>query len=163
MSKIERGQRKATRAQVVRLAEYYHVEPANLVKAWLSDKIVHDLENEAQALEVLKVAEEKVAYKSFQKTDRKRLIQKIKTFLKQSGKIDQAWIFGSFARGDDGPLSDIDIAVKTDNEFSYFDLAEIQYGLESVLKRNIDIGFLDSFKPYIFEHIKPDLKLIYER
>jgi len=60
-------------------------------------------------------------------------------------------------------LSDIDIPVKTDNEFSYFDLAEIQYRLESVLNRKIDIGFLDSFKPYIFENIKPDLKLIYER
>jgi len=91
------------------------------------------------------------------------VLKKIKEFLGQSGKIEKAWIYGSFARGDDGPLSDIDIAVKPDNDFSYFDLAEIQYHLEKKLRRKVDIGFMDSFKPYIFENIKPDLKLVYER
>jgi len=59
--------------------------------------------------------------------------------------------------------SDIDIAVKTDDGFSYFDLAEIQYQLENEVNRKIDVGFIDSFKPHIMKNIKPDLKLIYER
>ncbi len=62
-----------------------------------------------------------------------------------------------------GPHSDIDIAIKTEENFSYFDLAEIQHKLENLLKRKVDIGFIDSFKPYIFKNLKKDLKLIYER
>jgi predicted nucleotidyltransferase len=163
LSKIERGKRNASRENVLKLAEYFKVNKAALLKAWLSDKIFYELENEDQALEVLKVSEEKVMYKLFQKTDRKLVLKKIKDYLNQSGKIEKAWIYGSFARGDDGPMSDIDIAVKTDKEFSYFDLAEIQYHLEKKLNRKVDIGFMDAFKPYIFENIKPDLNLVYER
>jgi len=94
----------------------------------------------------------------FQKQIEKLVLKKIKDYLNQSGKIEKAWIYGSFARGDDGPMSDIDIAVKTDKEFSYFDLAEIQYHLEKKLNRKVDIVFHGCFKPYIFENIKPDFK-----
>ena len=163
LSKIEKGKRKASRTIVLKLAEFFQVNETSLITAWLSDKIFYEVEAEDDAIEVLKVAEEKVRYKLFQSSDRRMVLKKIKEFLGQSGKIERAWIYGSFARGDDGPLSDIDIAVKPDNDFSYFDLAEIQYNLEKKLKRKVDIGFIDSFKPYIFENIKPDLKLVYER
>jgi predicted nucleotidyltransferase len=163
LSKIERGQRRASRTQVIRLAAFYSVNVADLIKAWLSDIIVYKIENEELALEVLKLAEEKVLYKSFQKTNRKLVIKKIKDYLNLSGKIQKAWIYGSFARGGDGPSGDIDIAVQTDDDFSYFDLAEIQYHFEKALKRKIDIGFVDSFKPHIFENLRQDLKLVYER
>jgi predicted nucleotidyltransferase len=95
--------------------------------------------------------------------DRKKLLRQLKKGVTKFPKIQMAWIYGSFSREDDGPQSDIDIAIKAEEDFSYFDLAEIQYHLESVLKRKIDIGFIDSFKPYIFENLKNDLKLIYER
>jgi len=163
LSKIESGKRKASRENVVKLAEYFKVNKDNLIKSWFSDKIAYELENEEQALEVLKVAEEKVIYKLFRKADRKMVLKKVNEYLHQNGKIQKAWIYGSFARGDDGPMSDIDIAVKTDDDFSYFDLAEIQYHLEKEIKRKIDVGFVDSFKPDIFENIRPDLKLVYER
>ena len=163
LSKIERGQRKASRGNVVKLAEYFKVSKSDLMLEWLSDRIVYELDNEEQALEVLKVAEEKVAYKLFQKTNRELVLKTIQDSMNKSGRIEKAWIYGSFARGDDGPLSGIDIVVKTDKEFSYFDLAEIQYHLEKGINRKIDLGFMDSFKPYIYENIKPDLTLVYER
>ncbi len=62
LSKIERGQRKPTRAQVVKLAGYFKVKEADLLITWLSDKVVYELENEEVALKVLQVAEEKVKY-----------------------------------------------------------------------------------------------------
>ena len=114
-------------------------------------------------LEALQLAEEKIAYRIFKKIGRKELIKTILDSIQEFRPIEKAWIYGSFSREDDGPKSDIDIAIKTDSTFSYFDLAEVQYQLEKKLKRKIDIGFVDSFKPYIFEHLKPDLKLIYER
>ncbi len=163
LSKVERGQRRIAREQVVKLAEYFGVEEKDLLVAWLSDKLVHELTYEEVALKALQVAEEKLEYRNFQKVDRGQLIQQIKTVLKAFEAVQKAWIYGSFARGDDGPKSDIDIALETKQAFSYFDLADIRYRLEDKLKRKIDVGFIDSFKPYIWEHVKPDLKLIYEK
>ncbi|MCX6257839.1 MAG: nucleotidyltransferase domain-containing protein [Bacteroidia bacterium] len=163
LSKIERGQRKATRNQVVKLEEYFKVKEDDLLVAWLSDKLVYELEDEKLALKALQLAEEKVAYNAYKKTDRKTIEKTIKDYFEKDSHIRKAWLFGSFARGDDDYKSDIDIAIKTDEDFSYFDLAEIQFELENIVKRKVDIGFIDSFKPSIIEHVNPDLILIYER
>jgi transcriptional regulator with XRE-family HTH domain len=62
LSKIERGQRKPTREQVVNLAAYFKVKENDLLVAWLSDKLVYEVEDEEMALKALQVAEERVAY-----------------------------------------------------------------------------------------------------
>jgi transcriptional regulator with XRE-family HTH domain len=62
MSRIERGQRKASREQIVKLAEYFNVNEDELIIAWLSDKVVYELADEQNAIEALEVAEEKVKY-----------------------------------------------------------------------------------------------------
>ena len=62
MSRIERGQRKASREQIVKLAEYFNVNEDELIIAWLADKVVYELADEQHAIEALKVAEEKVKY-----------------------------------------------------------------------------------------------------
>ncbi len=62
LSKIERGHRKPTREQVVKLAEYFKVKENDLLVAWLSDKLVYEVEDEDMALKALLVAEEKVKY-----------------------------------------------------------------------------------------------------
>ena len=62
LSKIERGHRKPTRDQVVKLAEYFKVKENDLLVAWLSDKLVYEVEDEDMALKALQVAEERVKY-----------------------------------------------------------------------------------------------------
>jgi transcriptional regulator with XRE-family HTH domain len=62
LSKIERGHRKPSREQVVKLAEYFKVKENDLLIAWLSDKLVGEVEDEDIALKALQVAEEKVKY-----------------------------------------------------------------------------------------------------
>ncbi len=163
LSKIERGQRKLTKEQVIKLADFFNYNEKEMLINFLSDRIIYEIGNEDYAKEALKVAEEKIKYKAFKALDRSKIIKQIVNRLTQFSKVHNAWIYGSFSREDDGPGSDIDIAVKTDEGFSYFDLAEIQYQLENEVNRKIDVGFIDSFKPHIFKNIKPDLKLIYER
>lgn len=163
LSKIERGHRKPTREQVVKLAAYFKVKENDLLVAWLSDKLVYEVEDEDLALKALQVAEEKIAYTAFKKINRNEVLKKITKGIKKFPQIEKAWIYGSFAREDDGPKSDVDIALQTGASFTYFDLAEVQHQLENSISRKVDVGFIDSFKPYIFEHVKPDLKLIYER
>ncbi|MDP3665861.1 MAG: helix-turn-helix domain-containing protein [Sediminibacterium sp.] len=163
LSKVERGQREPTREQVVKLAGYFKVKENDLLVAWLSDKLIYEVEDEEMALKALQMAEEKIAYDAFKKIDRKGILQQLKKEIKKFPHIEKAWIYGSFAREDDGPKSDVDIALQTNPTFTYFDLAEVQHQLETSINRKVDVGFIDSFKPYIFEHVKPDLKLIYER
>ncbi len=163
LSRIERGQRKPTRELVVKLSKYFKTNEEELLVAWLSDKLVYEVADEQIALKALQVAEEKIEYIAFKKLDRKIILKKIKSEIRKYKHVEKAWIYGSFAREDDGPKSDVDIALQTDASFSYFDLAEVQYQLESCINRKVDLGFIDSFKPYILEHVKPDLKLIYER
>ena len=163
LSKIETGKRKASREQIVQIAHYFKVKEKHLLITWLADKLVYEVEDEEVALKALKAAEEIIEYKAFLKVDRRKIIAQLKNTIKTFPQIEKAWVFGSFSRKDDKPGSDIDIAVKAEENFSYFDLAEIQEQLEKVLNRKVDIGFIDSLKPYVFENLKNDLKLVYEK
>lgn len=163
LSKIERGQRKASRKQVLRFAEYFKVEEKDLLVLWLSDKLLYEIGDEKLGLEALQVAENQLEYMIFNKIDRGEIVKILKQGIKKFPQIKKAWIYGSFSREDDQPGSDVDIALKTTPDFSYFDLAEVKYQLEKRIDRKVDVGFVNSFKDYIFEHVKPDLKLIYEK
>ena len=45
-SKIERGDRRAKRSQVTKLAEYFHLDEKELLTLWLADRILDALEGE---------------------------------------------------------------------------------------------------------------------
>ena len=162
LSKMERGKRKLTKEQVIKLARFFNYDEKEMLITYLSDKILYEIEGEDLALEALKVAEQKIGYQKLTKPERNKIIRQIQNKLKQFSKVNKAWIFGSFSREDDSLESDIDIAIEAVEGFSYFDLAEIQYQLEKEIKRKIDIGFISSFKPYIYKHIKPELKFIFK-
>jgi len=164
LSKIERGKRKATRDQVIGLARFFNIDQDSLLVAWLSDKIVHELTEENSSLEVLQLAEEKITYKAFRKTSRTVIIRKINSVLKEFPAIEKAWLFGSFARKEDSPDSDIDILIDVQNEtpFTLFDISEIQEKLRISTNRRVDIVMRRALKPQVKERIQSDLKLIYE-
>jgi len=163
LSKMERGQRKIHKDQVIKLAKFFDYSEKEMMVIYLSDRILYEIGDSQYAKNALEVAEGKLDYLTFKAVDRSKIIKKIVEILTQFPKVSKAWIYGSFSRKDDGPGSDIDLAVKTDDGFSYFDLAEIQYQLENKVNRTIDIGFIDSFRQHILKNVKPDLKLIYER
>jgi predicted nucleotidyltransferase len=160
---MERGLRKISKEQVVKLASFFRYDEKKMLLIYLSDRIIYEIGEEKYAVEALNIAEKLIEYKTFTPLDRKQIITKIIQILKQFPKVSKAWLYGSFSRKDDGPESDIDIALKTDEGFSYFDLAEIKYQLEEAVKRKFDLGFIDSFKPSILETVKNDLEVIYER
>lgn len=45
-SKIERGDRRAKRSQVIQMATYFKVNEKEMLTLWLADKILSDLEGE---------------------------------------------------------------------------------------------------------------------
>ncbi len=62
ISKFEKGERKPSREQVIKFAKYYTLDKELLIVAWLSDKVVYELQDEKLANEALKAAEEKINY-----------------------------------------------------------------------------------------------------
>lgn len=62
ISKIERGERKARREQVEKIAEALKLDKKKLMIEYLSDNIAYEIIDEDSAMDVLKVAEDKVKY-----------------------------------------------------------------------------------------------------
>ncbi len=62
LSKIERGERNASKEQIIQIARIFEVEEKELLINYLSDRVLYDLIGEDLATDVLKVAEEKIKY-----------------------------------------------------------------------------------------------------
>ena len=78
--------------------------------------------------------------------------------------VQRAWHFGSFARGDETPLSDIDILVQFDEGgVSLLKHAAMICELEKILDRPVDIVPEKMLRPRVRESVNQDRKLIYER
>ena len=78
--------------------------------------------------------------------------------------IQRAWLFGSFARGDESPLSDVDILVQFDEGgVSLLKHAAMICELEKILDRTVDIVPEKMLRPRVRESVDQDKKLIYER
>lgn len=63
ISKFERNERKPTKEQVLKFAKFYKLDKDELLVAWLSDRVVEDLQDENLADKALKAAEEKIKHK----------------------------------------------------------------------------------------------------
>ncbi|MBN7816851.1 helix-turn-helix domain-containing protein [Algoriphagus pacificus] len=57
ISKLERGERKAQRDQITKIAEFLEADEKELTLLWLADRITDDIKDEPQALEALKFVE----------------------------------------------------------------------------------------------------------
>jgi len=62
LSKIERDERMPTREQVKALSNFYKEQRNEVIIAWLSDKLVYEIQDEELGLDAMKVAEEKIKY-----------------------------------------------------------------------------------------------------
>ena len=62
-------------------------------------------------------------------------------------------VFGSAARGEAGPTSDIDLLVRMDHGRSLLDLIALSQELESVLHRKVDILTDEGLSPYLKQRI----------
>lgn len=59
-SKIERGERKAKREQVLKIAEILKASEQELLALWLADQIKEIVTDEDQALQALKIAQKDI-------------------------------------------------------------------------------------------------------
>ena len=166
LSKMERGERKLNKEVVLKLAEIYHHDPEELVIMYLSEKILYEIGDEELALKGLLAAEGEVRYRARPKElSREEVMTKFKDYFETQPWASKAWLFGSMARGDNAPDSDIDICidVPTDIIFSLFDLAEIQDQLQNIANKKVDVVMWGGLRPAMKARVEKEMILIYEK
>lgn len=76
----------------------------------------------------------------------------------------KAWVFGSFARGEENPQSDVDILVVLDHsQIVGMDFFGMYEELKELLGRNVDLVTERSLAPFARKSVEQDRKLVYER
>ncbi|OGZ08561.1 MAG: hypothetical protein A3D65_04885 [Candidatus Lloydbacteria bacterium RIFCSPHIGHO2_02_FULL_50_13] len=87
---------------------------------------------------------------------------KIKPVLEEYG-VGYAGIFGSVARGEDLPDSDIDIMVSIEKPMGIYRFMELQGRLQSAVGRDVDLVSKNAVNKYLEPYIKEDLVTVYEK
>ena len=54
-------------------------------------------------------------------------------------KVRSVSLFGSVARGEAGPDSDIDLLLEVERPFTFFDLSDVKQRLEQILDHRVDL------------------------
>lgn len=98
-------------------------------------------------------------------TDLKTIKQKIaarKKYLRETYGVEEIGVFGSFARGDNDERSDVDIAIELNHKVpvGLFGFARMQFYLEDLLERKVDLVIKSSIKPIIKDRILSQLIVV---
>ena len=86
--------------------------------------------------------------------------RKITPILKKAG-VQYAGVFGSIARGEVRPDSDVDILVKFIGPATFVSYLQLDENLRSKLGRDIDLVTEGAVNKFMRPYIERDLKLIY--
>ena len=71
----------------------------------------------------------------------------------RDGGVIEAFVFGSFTRGEAQPDSDLDLLVRYKKSVSLLDVGGLKYELEKLLGTKVDLISRDYLKPRIKKHI----------
>ena len=86
----------------------------------------------------------------------------ISNYLKDK-PVRKAYLFGSYARGEQDTMSDFDLLVELEEQVGLYQFVAIQLGLESLLGKKVDLVSENRLSPRLRPYIDQDKKLIYER
>lgn len=92
------------------------------------------------------------------------MIKTIQEYFKTQPVL-KAWLFGSYARGEETQESDVDILVVYDDSkpVGLMKIANIYVNLKKLLNREVDLVEEGTLLPFAVESANRDKKLIYER
>jgi predicted nucleotidyltransferase len=163
LSKIERDLRPISMEQLELLCKLYKLHFVEQKKNLTAEQIVAFVAYESSPDEILKIAEQKLAYATKTIKPLSKIVRELKAVFKKFPQIQKAWIFGSYARGEMTSKSDVDVVITVGKGFTYFQLADVQYQAENKLGIKVDIGFKKSLDKTVSKNAEKDMKLIYER
>ena len=77
--------------------------------------------------------------------------------------VKKAFLFGSYARQEESPESDVDILLDLDHSVNLFQFISIKLSLEKLLNKSVDLLSTNGLSPRIKPFIDNNKILIYER
>ena len=96
--------------------------------------------------------------------NKQQMIEKIAEYFKTQPVL-KAWLFGSYARGEETPESDVDLLVEFDHSspIGLFAYARMWRELQERLGCDVDLVEDGTLLPFAVESANRDKKLVYER
>ena len=96
--------------------------------------------------------------------DKRSIIERLRrerTALASLGVLEIG-LFGSFARGEQTPESDVDLLVEfTPQQHTFDSFMDLSFFLEALLGRNVELLTRESLSPYIGERILAEVEKIH--
>lgn len=81
----------------------------------------------------------------------------------QSKDIAMLGVFGSVARGEDTPNSDVDLLIRLSKPVGFVEFIELEDEFKEIFGRNVDLATEASLHPLIRKNVLADLQIIYEK
>lgn len=78
-------------------------------------------------------------------------------------EVKKAYLFGSYARGEETPLSDVDIRLEVSDNFTLFDLNSIAFQLEEKTGKKVDLLTSGNLDEMFYDEIKKEEICIYSK
>jgi uncharacterized protein len=130
------------------------------LERFVREKVASGLYNNASEVvrEALRAMHAKPADVPPEKRDVAAAIRAIEPELREAG-VKGLRLFGSVARGQAGPGSDVDVLIETDPRFGLLDQAGVQETLGRVLGRKVDVVLARGLR----KEIKPSVLMDAER
>ena len=81
----------------------------------------------------------------------------------KSQPVLKAYLFGSYATGNENPDSDIDLLLELEKGTDLFRFIKIKLQLENLMKKSVDLVTPDGLSPKIKVYVDKEKILVYER
>lgn len=91
-----------------------------------------------------------------------QMLQTIRDYF-ASQPVQRAWLFGSYARGEERDDSDVDILVDFDDHVSLLGHVRMMNELQDLLNKEVDLVTNGTLLPFAEKTANRDKKIIYER
>jgi hypothetical protein len=92
------------------------------------------------------------------------MADKLSAFFRTQPTVDKAWLFGSCARGEATPESDVDVLVRFQGNarVTLFSYASMQHKMEQLLNKRVDLVEDGRLKDFARASAEADKVLIYD-
>jgi predicted nucleotidyltransferase/plasmid maintenance system antidote protein VapI len=163
LSKMENGKRPVTKDVLTQLAKLYKKDIQELHKVFLAEKLYKQLENEDDAMSILKLLEKQVVYKTKHDSEKEHIKKTVQAYFAELDVVQEVSLFGSFVRKEETGKSDIDLLIQfvAKKKISMFDILKMQHDLEELLNRKVDLIEEGQLKPSAAVEVVREKEVVY--
>jgi predicted nucleotidyltransferase/plasmid maintenance system antidote protein VapI len=163
LSKMENGKRPVTKDVLTQLAILYKKDIQELHKVFLAEKLYKQLENEDDAMSILKLLEKQVVYKTKHDSEKEHIKKTVQAYFAELDVVQEVSLFGSFVRKEETGKSDIDLLIQfvAKKKISMFDILKMQHDLEELLNRKVDLIEEGQLKPSAAVEVVREKEVVY--